>query len=169
MRTGIALGSNVGDRLNSLSRARRSVLAIPSVAEPVLSSSLYETEPVDAPPGSGNFLNAVLEVEYQGDPAVLLKALQQIEEAMGRPSVRALNSPRVVDLDILYCGENQTSDPILTIPHPRMHLRRFVLLPLAEIRPELCLPGMSANIQELLARVVDPTEAKRAFQQWELH
>jgi 2-amino-4-hydroxy-6-hydroxymethyldihydropteridine diphosphokinase len=112
-------------------------------------------------------LNAVLEVELEGDPQKLLSELQRIEAAMGRPAVREVNSPRVVDLDILYCGDWQCSTSTLTIPHPRLHLRRFVLLPLAEICPGLYLPGVSGNIQELLAKVIDPTEAKRASQQWE--
>jgi len=168
MRTGIALGSNVGDRLEALVQGRTAVLSLDGVSGPVLCSSLYETEPVDTPEGSGRFLNAVMEVEYEGDPAALLSCLQQIEARLGRPAVRALNAPRVIDLDILYTGSQRIFSPELTLPHPRLHLRRFVLAPLAEIRPSLCLPGFAVSVEQLLRELSDPAQAALASTQWDL-
>jgi 2-amino-4-hydroxy-6-hydroxymethyldihydropteridine diphosphokinase len=166
MRAGIAMGSNVGNRLSTLIAARASVLALAGVSGPCLSSSLFETEPIDTEPGSGRFINAVIEVEYQGLPAALLEGLQGIEAAMGRPSKRPRNAPRTIDLDILYVGNLTLSTTSIVIPHPRLHLRRFVLEPLAEIRAELRLPGQQLTAGELLEGLVDPGVVERFPQQW---
>jgi len=166
MRTGIALGSNLGDRLAALQLARAAVLNIPRVSGPLLSSSLYETEPVDSAEDAGAFLNAVIEVHFDGAPLELLQSLQAIEAQMGRPQSRPVNAPRVVDLDILYVGDLTNSAPSLVIPHPRLHLRRFVLQPLAEIRPDLQLPGQSSTVATLLYALDDPAAVFMASQQW---
>ena len=166
MRAGIALGSNVGDRLLALELARQSVLKIPGLSGPLISSSLYETAPVDSGPEAGSFLNAVLEVDFEGAPLFLLEALQSIEAEMGRPNQRARNAPRTIDLDILYLGGIQSNLPRLLLPHPRLHLRRFVLEPLAEIQPLLMLPGQDRSVKEILARLDDPAAVKRADLQW---
>ena len=86
MRAGIALGSNVGDRLANLTAGREEVLRLPGVAGPVLLSRVYETDPVGTGPESGPFLNAVMEVEFTGDPLALLAELRSIEKALGRPA-----------------------------------------------------------------------------------
>jgi 2-amino-4-hydroxy-6-hydroxymethyldihydropteridine diphosphokinase len=166
MRAGIALGSNLGDRLSALQAARLSVLQIPGVTQPVACSSVYETDPVDSCPDAGRFLNAVMEVDFQGEPMALLRGLQNIEHTMGRPAHRPLNAPRIVDLDILYIGDLVMSAPELTLPHPRLHLRRFVLAPLAEIRPWLHLPGLTTSIGTLLASLQDPAAVHLSAQQW---
>jgi 2-amino-4-hydroxy-6-hydroxymethyldihydropteridine diphosphokinase len=166
MRAGIALGSNVGDRLLSLELAREAVLKVPGISGPVSSSSLYETAPVESGPDADPFLNAVLEVEFEGVPLFLLKALQSIEAEMGRPHQRARNSPRTIDLDILYLGQLQSALPQLLLPHPRLHLRRFVLQPLAEIKPLLILPGQARSIKEILTSLDDPAAVERAASQW---
>lgn len=168
MRAGIALGSNLGDRLVALEAGRNRVLKIAGVSGPVLSSSVYETDPVDSAPGAGLFLNAVVEVEFEGDPAFFLRSLQAIEAEMGRPAQRALNAPRTIDLDILYLGNLVLSTPELLTPHPRLHLRRFVLEPLVEINPSLHLPGHNASMSALLASLQDPAGVHRAAQQWEI-
>ncbi|MEP6956060.1 MAG: 2-amino-4-hydroxy-6-hydroxymethyldihydropteridine diphosphokinase [Chthoniobacterales bacterium] len=104
MRAGIALGSNLGDRLAQLSAARLQLSALPEVQPPILASPVYETEPVGCEPGAPPFLNAVVEVDYDGDPYTLLAALRQIEAALGRPAVHARNASRTLDLDLLYLG-----------------------------------------------------------------
>ena len=154
MRCGIALGSNIGDRLAHLKEARAAVERLHlGGAEGVLHSSVYETEPVDCEPGSAPYLNAVMEIEYEGQPVVLLDALQQIENELGRPSKRPRNAPRTIDLDILYAGNLAMSNDELAIPHPRLHSRRFVLEPLNEIRPDLLLPGYHETVAALFARL----------------
>ena len=160
MRAGLALGSNLGDRLTQLSHARTCVLALPGVSSPALSSRVYETEPVGSGPDAGAYLNAVLEVEYDGQPITLLDGLQRIEADFGRPSKRPRNAPRTLDLDILYAGNLVLSNAEVVIPHPRLHLRRFVLTPLADIRPDLIVPGHQENVAALLARLHDPARVE---------
>ena len=146
MRCGIALGSNVGDRLAYL-RAGRSKLAF--FADLTMISPVYHTEPVDC---SGSwYLNAVVELETDIDPENLLQKLQQIEQEEGRPASHGRNEPRTLDLDLLYADDLTLNTPTLTLPHPRMTQRRFVLQPLADIRPEFA---------ELLARLPETPVVK---------
>ena len=159
MRTGIALGSNIGDRLHNLQLARTELLAIPGVLGNPLCSQVYETEPVDCEPGSAPYLNAVVEIEYEGHPISLLDELQGIEAKMGRPSKRPRNAPRTIDLDILYAGNLTLANEEIVIPHPRLHSRRFVLAPLHDIRPDLILPGYHDSIATLLARLPEKPAA----------
>jgi 2-amino-4-hydroxy-6-hydroxymethyldihydropteridine diphosphokinase len=105
---------------------------------------------VDCPPGSPPFFNAAAEIEWNQDIILLLEKLQKFELDHGRPVIRPLNAPRPIDLDILYHGNHVYNEPRLTLPHPRMLTRRFVLQPLAEIRPDLLLPGQSRTIAQLL-------------------
>ena len=160
MRAGLALGSNLGDRLAHLRLARERVFALPGVSAPTLSSRVYETDPVGSGPDADAYLNAVLEVEYDGQPITLLDGLQRIEADFGRPSKRPRNAPRTLDLDILYAGNLVLSNAEVVIPHPRLHLRRFVLTPLADIRPDLILPGHHENVAAHLARVHDPARVE---------
>lgn len=160
MRAGIALGSNMGDRLANLRAAWIAVAALPGAQPPLRVSRVYETEPVGPGAGDQAFLNAVGEVEYEQHPMALLDALQAIEAQMGRPSKRPRNAPRPIDLDILYAGNLTLANEEIVIPHPRLHLRRFVLAPLAEIRPELVLPGHEKTVAELLAEVEDASDVK---------
>ncbi|MCE9610278.1 MAG: 2-amino-4-hydroxy-6-hydroxymethyldihydropteridine diphosphokinase [Chthoniobacter sp.] len=160
MRAGLAFGSNLGDRLAQLRLARERVVAMPGVTAPVLGSHVYETEPVGSGPNAGAYLNAVLEVEFDGQVITLLDGMQRIEAEFGRPSKRPRNAPRTLDLDILYAGNLVLSNDEVVIPHPRLHLRRFVLVPLADIRPDLVLPGQHHTIVELLARLDDPARVE---------
>ena len=166
MRAGIALGSNLGDRFSHLRKAREDVLRLPGVAAPMASSRIYETDPVNSGPDSAPYLNAVIEVEYQGQPITLLDGLQKIEADFGRPSKRPRNAPRTIDLDILYAGNLSLSNDEVVIPHPRLHLRRFVLAPLADIRPELILPGQELSVSELLARLEDRAGVALYAEEW---
>lgn len=167
MRAGIALGSNLGDRLANLRKAREWVRKIPGVSEPIHHSRIYETEPVNSAPDAGPYLNAVLDVEYEGQPIALLDALQEIEAEFGRPSKRPRNAPRTIDLDILYVGNLALSNQDIAIPHPRLHRRRFVLAPLADVRPDLVLPGQQQSVAELLAALQDPAEVTILSATWD--
>jgi 2-amino-4-hydroxy-6-hydroxymethyldihydropteridine diphosphokinase len=113
-------------------------------------SSVYETAPVDCPPGSENFYNAVVEGEFDGNARDLLLLLKGFEASRGdRNPSGPRNGPRALDLDLLYTEKELRQDD-LVLPHPRMTQRRFVLEPLAEIRPNLILPGQNRTVSELL-------------------
>jgi len=165
MKAGVALGSNLGDALQNLRAARKAIAAL--VQQPVSASAIYETDPVDCEPGAAKFLNAVLEFEYDGNPVELLQKLKQIETTMGRPAEHARNVSRKIDIDLLYFGEARMDNERLQLPHPRMHLRRFVLQPLADIRPELILPGQTKTVCELLALLDDSGKVVRLTNDWE--
>jgi 2-amino-4-hydroxy-6-hydroxymethyldihydropteridine diphosphokinase len=167
MRTAVALGSNLGDRLDNLRAARQQISDLTDIQLPVLSSVIYETDPVDCEPGAPKFLNAVIEFGYDGDPLQLLKKLKSIEDTLGRPRQHARNVSRKIDIDLLYIGESEINDRELELPHPRMHLRKFVLQPLADIRPELILPRQAKNVRELLAELNDACNVVRLTNDWE--
>jgi 2-amino-4-hydroxy-6-hydroxymethyldihydropteridine diphosphokinase len=158
---GIALGSNLGDRAGNLRAAVRSLREISDPQSPLLWSSIYETAPVGCDPGTTRFFNAVVEIGYTRTLMDFLVDLRQIEENLGRPQRRPKNEPRTIDLDILYFGEATSDEPTLIVPHPRLAQRRFVLLPLSEIRPELVIPGQSLTITKLLANLGEAGEVLR--------
>ena len=166
MRTGVALGSNLGDRLGNLRAARKAILALPNVKPPVLSSAIYETEPVGCEPGAEKFLNAVVELDYKGDPARLLEQLIRIEEALGRKRDHSKNISRAIDIDLLYCGDCSIEDERLQLPHPRIHLRKFVLQPLTDVRADLVLPNQRKTLRELLAESKEAGEVIRVADDW---
>jgi len=166
MRTAVALGSNVGDRFGNLRAARKAILGLSDVKPPILSSVIYETEPVDCEPGAEKFLNAVVEFDYEGDAASLLEQLIRIEGALGRGRDHPKNVSRTIDIDLLYCGDRVVEDERLRLPHPRMHLRKFVLQPLADIRPGLMLPGQTKTIRELVAELREPGEVVLVADDW---
>jgi len=166
MRTAVGLGSNIGDRLKNLSLAQKAIFDLANVKPPVLSSAVYETEPVGCEPNADKFLNAVVEFEYEGNPVRLLEQFIQIEETLGRKRDHRRNLSRTIDLDLLYCGDQQINDERLQLPHPRLHLREFVLRPLADIRPDLILPGQKKTIRELLVDVEQSGEAILSAGRW---
>mgnify|MGYP000882926626 CR=1 FL=1 len=155
---GISLGSNLGARLNHLGKALACLRESGEicVSTHLLVSSVYETEPVDCPPGSESFYNAVIEIETGLAPLDLLRKTQEIERTLGRPAERERNAPRTVDLDLLYYDDLEFVNAGLVLPHPRMWERAFVLLPLSEIRPDLIpdgfdLDAMAHGVKKLTA------------------
>jgi len=149
MRAGIALGSNLGDRLGHLREARRRILALHDGSGPFLCSKIYETAPVDCPAGSLPFLNAAIELSTQTPPLDLFAELQQIEIESGRPTEHEYHGPRTLDLDLLYYGGLQLSHSSLTLPHKRITERFFVLKPLADICPDRVLPNEIPTVRIL--------------------
>src|SRR6516225_1516845 len=166
MRTAAALGSNLGDRLENLRAARNAILRLSNVKPPILSSALYETEPVDCEPGAIKFLNAVIEFDYEGDSASLFEQLARMEEALGRRRDHPTNVSRTIDIDLLYCGDRKTEDERLQLPHPRLHLRKFVLHPLADIQPGLVLPGQAKTVRQLLEELEQSGAVVRVMDIW---
>jgi 2-amino-4-hydroxy-6-hydroxymethyldihydropteridine diphosphokinase len=152
MRAGIALGSNLGDRSALLNQAIGHLREIHDFGN-FLISSFHETEPVDCADESPIFLNAVAEIGTSLSPLELLHRLQQLEIHSGRPKDHARNASRTLDLDLLYCDDMTLHYPELELPHPRMTERSFVLAPLAEIRPDLRLPGWEVTCLEYLFRI----------------
>jgi 2-amino-4-hydroxy-6-hydroxymethyldihydropteridine diphosphokinase len=149
----IGVGSNLGDRRENCREARRRVSELPKTRV-VKESSLYESEP------HGNaktwFGNSVLEVETELAPLDLLKRLKQIEEEMGRKRVKGKRwGSRIIDLDILFYDNEIVEKRNLKIPHPRIPQRRFVLVPLSELAPQLIHPGVNLSVSELLATTKD--------------
>jgi len=146
----IALGSNLADPRQNI------LLAMDRLQElseaPLLRSSLWETAPVDCPPGSPKFVNAVVGLQPRSGetPESLLAKLQALEREFGRKPRQILNEPRPLDLDLVAFGGEIRQTKELTLPHPRAARRRFVLGPLAEIAPDFLLPGQSFTVAELL-------------------
>ena len=153
-RAGIAMGSNLGDRLANLRAAISCLREIAPSAAPVLCAPVYQTEPRFCPPGSPQFLNTVVEIGFDGSPLELLEETRSMEIRLGRLRGTERNAPRTIDIDLLYLGDETCDHPDLTLPHPRIGERRFVLQPLADIRPELILPGQRRTVSEMLAHLV---------------
>ena len=147
----LSIGSNLGDRLAKLQGAVDSLADTPDVAVTAV-SSVYETQPVDAPDGSGPFLNAVVLLDTTLPARVLLDRAKAVETAFGRERTGVVNAPRTLDVDLIVVGDRHADDEDLVLPHPRAHQRAFVLLPWAELEPEAELPGIG-SVAELAEKV----------------
>src|SRR5216110_427573 len=146
----IALGSNIGDSKGSVLQAMDRLQTLSDF--PPLRSSLWQSTPVDCPPGSPLFVNAVAGMLPRAGetPESLLDQLQAIEKEFGRKAKQVTNEPRPLDLDLIAFRRETRDSERLTLPHPRAHLRRFVLQPLAELASDLILPGQVLSIGQLL-------------------
>jgi 2-amino-4-hydroxy-6-hydroxymethyldihydropteridine diphosphokinase len=149
----VALGSNLGDSRRIILEAMARLQDFSD--RPILKSSLWRTLPVDCPPGSPLFVNAVVGLEArEGEtPESLLQKLRVLEKEFGRQTKKVPNEPRPLDLDLITFGSEICDTPELVLPHPRAHLRRFVLQPLNEIAPEFVLPGQNKTVMQLLAEL----------------
>ncbi len=146
----LGIGSNIGDRAANITRVRR-LLEETAGVRVVAMSSLIETRPVGYE-DQRDFINAVAEIRTSRGPRELFEEIKRIEREMGRTATFRYG-PRVIDIDILLFGDRVVDDPDLTIPHPRMHKRRFVLDPLAEIAPEVVHPVLREKIIDILDRL----------------
>ncbi len=146
----VALGSNMGDARAHVRKAMERLQDLS--ARPLLKSSLWLSAPIDCPPSSDSFVNAVVGLSpLPGEtPETLLSKLRALEKDFGRQPKKVLNEPRPMDLDLIAFGREVRGTEELTLPHPRAHLRGFVLQPLAEIAPELVLPGCGKAVVRLL-------------------
>jgi len=160
----IALGSNLGD---SCSAIRRAIDLLESFSMfPLLKSSLWRSEPVDCPEGSAAFINAAVGIKPQvgESPESMLVKLQGLERDFGRGPKLVMNEPRILDLDLIaFLGETRDSE-LLKLPHPRAHTRRFVLEPLAEIAPNLILPGQVESVENLRTAIGSQGIVKRILE-----
>lgn len=161
----IGFGSNVGDRVDFCDRAVTLLSLLPH-SQVTGVSLLYETEPVNdgANPGDGWFLNGVVQLETDVTPRSLLMVLREIERSLGRDEVDR-SGPRTIDLDILFYGQRIIDEPGLVVPHPRLHQRRFVLMPLSELDPLFAHPTLQRTVNQMLAEVRDQSEVRLLFPQ----
>jgi 2-amino-4-hydroxy-6-hydroxymethyldihydropteridine diphosphokinase len=141
----LSLGSNLGEREHHL---RDAIARLETEGRMVSVSSFYETEPVEFTDQAW-FLNCAVALETTASPQQLITAILNMERDMGRQRIQK-KGPRIIDIDILLFGDQIVDSPALTIPHPAMHHRRFVLEPLAEIAPEARHPALKKTIRELL-------------------
>ena len=156
----IGFGSNAGDRVDFCDRAVTLLGLLPH-SRLLGVSLLYETEPVKdgTDPGDGWFLNGVVQLETDVTPRSLLMVLREIERSLGRDEEHR-SGPRTMDLDLLFYGSLVIEEPGLVVPHPRLHQRRFVLLPMSELDPSWTHPSLGRSITQLLAELKDRSEVR---------
>lgn len=161
----IALGANLpGDCRSPAQTVREAMRRLESLADtPLCRSSLWRSRPEDCPPGSPDFINAAVALRPAGKWTALqlLDRLQALEREFGRVPGAGRNAPRVLDLDLIAWGDHCCETGRLTLPHPRACQRAFVLLPLAEVAPQLVLPGQQYTIAELAERYADRSDVFR--------
>ena len=138
----VALGANLGDARETFVAARQAFTEL-HFADPdsLKSGGLYETDPVGCPPDSPSFLNSAIQIRIDTEPDELLETAREIEIRLGRTRPSVTNAPRIIDIDLLLADDIVFENADLSLPHPQMHERAFVLCPLADINPELTIPG----------------------------
>jgi 2-amino-4-hydroxy-6-hydroxymethyldihydropteridine diphosphokinase len=157
----VSLGSNLGNRLDSIQKGLDFLSTLQATDNSIEVSSIYETEPINCPEGSPLFLNTVCVMKCLLEPIDLLKNLKMFEEKIGRNLQAERNSPRPLDLDVIYFGSRVCDLPELILPHPRAHTRKFVLFPLAEIRPHTLFPGKNLTVVQLLETLDNAEKIRR--------
>ena len=167
MEVALALGSNLGDRLERLREARARILEWPDVRL-LAQSPVYDTDPVDLPEPwrKLSFLNAVLILESALPLPELHKQTRRIEHDMGRKPAAQPNAPRPIDIDVIYADAIRLDTPGLVVPHPRWAIRRFVVAPLASVRPELIIPGQSITVSGVLSSLPDTAQVREFARNW---
>ena len=167
MEYGLSLGSNLNDRLGNLVAARRMIAATPGITL-LARSAVYETEPVDVADHliHMTFLNAAVVIESLLPPEKVHARLHTIEDELGRLRGSDRNAPRTVDIDIIYADGIQICTPHLILPHPRWSERRFVVQPLADIRPDLVIASGGMTVQETLLSLPTNPGVIRFAEQW---
>ena len=145
----IGFGANLGDRENAFHAANRALAALPGISV-TARSRLYETEPVGLSDPGPLFLNAVIEVKTDLSPTDVMDALRKIELDLGKAPDHQSDQSRAIDLDLLLYGNRTVQENGLTVPHPRMHTRAFVLVPLAELAPDMAVPLLDRSVRDLL-------------------
>ncbi|MDY0144721.1 MAG: 2-amino-4-hydroxy-6-hydroxymethyldihydropteridine diphosphokinase [Kiritimatiellia bacterium] len=164
---GLSLGANLGDPLATLRAARDAIAAIPEVSL-LASAPLYETEPINVPDEFSNlrFVNTILIVGTSLDAHKLFSQLQKVELALGRKRTLRQNTPRVIDIDLIYYNGQTIRSGGLVIPHPRWTKRRFVLQPLTDVRGYLVLPGHDRRVRDILAALPAGQDVKKMMVEW---
>jgi len=168
MQVGFSLGTNLGNRIDNMTRARRALLETEETVE-IGKSSLWETEPVDVKPEFQHlkFLNAVLIVESPLSARDWLQRIGVLEDQFGRERTAGdKNAPREIDIDIIFAGDELIGSGGLIVPHPRWAQRRFVVQPLAELQPGRILPGTDQTVANILRALPGADELTRLDVDW---
>ncbi len=155
----LSLGSNIGDRESNLAQATMA-LSINFEISDIISSSYYETEPLyneDQP----DFLNTVVRFSTTLKPFDVLDIVQKVERMLGRPEKREKNQPRLIDIDILFHGDAVIETEELSLPHPMVSLRKFILIPFAEVEPDFQIPHSNLTIKDLINHCPDRSRVIR--------
>ncbi len=167
METCVSLGTNKGDLINNLKKARAEILQIEGTSL-LACSPVYKTDPVDVPPkyAENYFLNAIIIISSNLSPEKLLENTNRIERCMGRTQKGGANLPRTIDIDLIYADHQTVAKENVRIPHPRWAERRFVVQPLADVRPNLILPGTNVTVAEQLSRLPQSPRVECFAQEW---
>jgi len=157
----LSLGSNIGDRESNLAQATMALSLNINIMD-LISSSYYKSEPLYNK-NQPDFLNSVVKFKTNLKPFDVLDVTQNVEKMLGRPRIRKKNKPRIIDIDILFYGKSFIETEKLTIPHPMLSLRKFILIPFAEIEPNFQIPHSHITINNLIQNCPDHSIVQRHF------